>query len=79
MRSSHNTSKIIAQRIDDSQISITTMILVVEDLINMHKTTREANDLLEDDIGYITNDFKLSQSQMLLSVLRLSGDSLRSS
>lgn len=46
------------------------VIPLLKAAIELESTTKEANDILNNDIQFLTSDYKISQAQILLSILR---------
>lgn len=46
------------------------VIPLLKTAIELESTTKEANDILNNDIQFLTSDYKISQAQILLSILR---------
>lgn len=70
-RRSHNT--FIAQAIITSKINPTILIPLIEDMVCLEKTNLEANTIINDEIAYLTNEQRIAQAQLLLSLLRMHG------
>lgn len=65
MRSSH-------EHLQSSELEFNpdAVIPMLKTAIDLESTTKEANDILNNDIEYLTSDYKISQAQILLSILR---------
>lgn len=46
------------------------VIPVLQNAINMEANNKEANSILNNDIEFLTSDYKISQAKILLSLLR---------
>lgn len=60
MRSSHKTP----------EFNPSAVIPLLKIAIDLETTTKEANKLLNNDIEFLTSDYRISQAKILLSLLR---------
>ena len=56
----------------EDMLNPSAVIPVLQNAIEMESTTKEAHNILDNDIEYLTSDYKISQAQILLSLLRQS-------
>lgn len=56
----------------ESMLNPSAVIPMLQNAINMETTTKEANNILDNDIEFLTSDYKISQAQILVSLLRRS-------
>lgn len=73
MRRFHNILTIdsmLADSIDYSNFNPASLIPVLEEVINIEKTTREANKLIHDEIAYLSAEYRITQAEILLCLLR---------
>lgn len=71
MRSSHNNHPSIF----DVEMSINprAIIPLIEHAIKLESVTMEANRILDNEIDYLTSNYRITQAKLLLSVLRRKG------
>lgn len=53
-----------------ADLNPTALIPLIENAINLETTTKSANRILNNEIDYLTSDYRITQAKMLLSVLR---------
>jgi hypothetical protein len=56
----------------ESMLNPSAIIPMLQTAISMESTTKEANDILNNDIEFLTSDYRISQAQILVSLLRRS-------
>jgi hypothetical protein len=69
MRSSHKIF-ILIEEFDS--INYAAVIPIIQAGIEMESTNKSANDILNNDIEFLTSDYRISQAEKLLSLLRRS-------
>ena len=57
--------------LSSSNLDFTAAIRFIEDSIQMELTSKQANNLLNNEINYLTNDYHISNAKILLSLLRM--------
>jgi hypothetical protein len=55
----------------ESMLNPTAAIAILQNAIDMEAVTKSANSILDNDIEFLTCDYKISQAQILLSLLRM--------
>jgi hypothetical protein len=68
---SHDTNiSILIQELDS--INYSAVVPIIQAGIEMESTNKSANDILNNDIEFLTSDYRISQAEKLLSLLRRS-------
>jgi ABC-type xylose transport system substrate-binding protein len=55
----------------ESMLNPTAAIAILQNAIDMEAVTKSVNSILDNDIEFLTCDYKISQAQILLSLLRM--------
>jgi hypothetical protein len=55
----------------ESKLNSISLIPMVEDVMQIEKTNMEANRVLNNDVEYMINEYRISQCEILLSLLRM--------
>jgi hypothetical protein len=53
-----------------SDLNPSALIPIIENAINLETTVKTANRILNNEIEYLTSDYRITQAKMLLSLLR---------
>lgn len=67
-RSSHNNHPSIFDL--ETSINPSALIPLIEHAIKLENVTMEANRILNNEIDYLTSNYRITQAKLLLSALR---------